>query len=336
MTVLSCLLAACLLQPTPQATPDREELGIPFQRYSVVDSLGRTITFYLSKPPKDKAAGDLPLVLFIQGSGCQSLFQRFGDRIGGGVQNLVLTEAKKRARVLVVEKPGVKFLDNPKRPGSAEGASREFLEEHTLPRWVEANLAALRAAWMLPGVDSKHTLVIGHSEGGLVAAAVAAKQSGVTHVASLAGGGPSQLFDLVELRSKPQPNEKPEAVARRRQAVYQEFARVLNDPDSTTQFWMGHPYRRWSTFLEHSVTEELSKAKAAIYLVQGTADTAVSVTGFDVLVAELRGRGINFTFERIEGADHGFKTPETTAGASTGMQAVIGRVLTWFFKASGK
>jgi pimeloyl-ACP methyl ester carboxylesterase len=326
------LVAACLIQPVPEAKADSEDLGMPYQRYRVVDSLGRTITFYLSKPPKEKAGAELPLILFIQGSGCQSMFQRHGDRIGGGLQNLALLEAKKRARVLVVEKPGVKFLDAPKRPGTAEGASREFLEEHTLPRWVEANLAALRSAWRLPGVDAKRTLVFGHSEGGLVAASVAAKEPGVTHVASLAGGGPSQLFDLVELLSKPQPNEKPEAVARRRNAVYKEFARILSDPNSTTQFWMGHPYRRWSTFLQHSVTEELLKTKAAIYLVQGTADNAVSVAGFDVLVAELRGRGLNFTFERIEGADHGFKTSETSSGPSSGMQGVIGRVLTWFFK----
>jgi hypothetical protein len=54
------------------------------------------------------------------------LFQRHGDRIGGGFQNIVLLEAKKQARVLVVEKPGVRFLDVARRPGSAEGASREL------------------------------------------------------------------------------------------------------------------------------------------------------------------------------------------------------------------
>ena len=46
-----------------------------------------------------------------------------------------------------------------------EAASAEFLTEHTLPRWAEANCAALRAAWTLPNVDAKRTLAAGHSEG---------------------------------------------------------------------------------------------------------------------------------------------------------------------------
>ncbi len=336
MIWLAGLCAIATLQPTPQATADPTDLGIPFQRYTVVDSLGRTITFYLSRAPRENPGQQLPIVLYIHGSGCQSLFQRHGDRIGGGLQNIVLMEAKKRARVLVVEKPGVKFLDVVKRPGSAEGASREFLEEHTLPRWVEANLAALRAAWELPGVDKRRTLVAGHSEGGLVAAAVAALEPKVTHVAVLAGGGPSQLFDLADLRAKPLATDKPGDASRRREALYAEHGKILKDPDSTTKSWLGHPYRRWSTFLSHSVTAELLRTKAALYLVQGTADQAVSITGFDVLIAELRGRGRDFLFERIEGADHGFRTPDMPAGSPAGMQAVLGRVLTWFFNVGGK
>ena len=335
----ACSCAISFLQPTPhtpQALANPTNLGIPFQRYSVVDSLGRTVTFYLSKPSRENAGQAMPIVLFIQGSGCQSLFQRQGERVGGGLQNIVLLEAKKNARVLVVEKPGVKFLDVAKRPGSAEGASREFLEEHTLPRWAEANLAALRAAWQLSGIDKHHTLVVGHSEGGIVAATMAALEPQITHVAVLAGGGPSQLFDLADLRARPLPTDKPGDAARRREALYAEHAKILKDPESTTKSWLGHPYRRWSTFLCHSVLEELLRTKAALYLVQGTADTAVSITGFDVLIAELRGRGRDFFFERIEGADHGFRSPSMPAGSPDGMQAVLGRVLAWFLKNGGK
>jgi hypothetical protein len=168
-------------------------LGIPFQRFTTQDTLGRTITFYLSVPSKE-AAGKCPVALFVQGSGCQSLFKKQGDAIQGGLQNLLLKEVKGRARVLVVEKPGVKFLDAPPKPGSTEGASEEFLKEHTLSRWAEANVAALQAAWTLPGIDDSRTLAVGHSEGAIVVARVAAELPKVTHVASLAGGGPTQLF----------------------------------------------------------------------------------------------------------------------------------------------
>src|SRR5262249_43647371 len=143
------------------------------------------------------------------GSGSQSVFRKAGERVVGGYQNLLAAESKGRVRVLVVEKPGVQYLDRPPHPGSAEKASEELLNEHTLPRWAEANGAALRAAWTLPSVDSSRTLVAGHSEGGIVAACLAAELPRVTHVASLAGGGPTQLFDFVANNARPRPDDKP-------------------------------------------------------------------------------------------------------------------------------
>src|SRR5262245_5915343 len=142
MTVTLLLSAAIVAADGPTATPDSTPLGIPFQRFSTTDSFDRTITFYISTPPKD-GKGKLPLALFVQGSGCQSVFTKQGDKVAGGFQNLLLAELKGRARVLVVEKPGVKFCDAPPRPGSAQGASDEFLKEHTLPRWAAANVAAI-------------------------------------------------------------------------------------------------------------------------------------------------------------------------------------------------
>lgn len=66
-------------------------------------------------------------MLFIQGSGCQSLFFKHGEWMAGGIHLLLLEEAKGRAHILVVEKPGGKFLDNPAHFGSALDASEELL-----------------------------------------------------------------------------------------------------------------------------------------------------------------------------------------------------------------
>src|SRR5262245_43403837 len=187
---------------------DEEKLPVPYQRFTTTDQFGRTITAYLSRAPKDVSA-PLPVVLWIQGSGCQSLFMKSPEgRIGGGLQNLLLKMAEKRYRVLCVEKPGVKFLDMPERPGAAQGGSEEFLKEHTLPRWAEANAAALRAVWTLPDIDKRRTLAIGHSEGALTAARVAGELPGVTHVAPLSSAGPTQLYSLAELAAVARPGDK--------------------------------------------------------------------------------------------------------------------------------
>ncbi len=313
-----------------QALLDPTDLGVPFQRYTTKDALDRKITFYVSLAPAGNTKARLPIVLFIQGSGCQPIFPRKGDGPSAGLLGLLLEEANGMVRLLVVEKPGVNWLDQPKRPGSAEEASEEFLVEHTLPRWAEANVSALRATWTLPDVEPNLTLVIGHSEGGLVAARLAAELLQVTHVASLACGGPTQLFSLAELHARPRSDDGPEDAARRRQAVYDEWARIQADPSSITKFWMGHPYRRWSTFLPYSLTTELLRTKARIFLAHGTSDTATPVMAFDVVRAELAVHNRDVTAERLEGANHGFRTDAMPVGSPDGLQALFGRVLAWF------
>ena len=340
MTLIAGLLwiaDSTLGREGPQLEVEAAELGIPFHRYTTKDALGRTITFYLSARPGKDGAAKLPVVLYVPGSGCQSLFSKQGERVAGGYQNLLLQEAKGRARVLAVEKPGVKYLDRPARPGSAQGASEEFLKEHTLPRWAEANIAALRAVWALPDVDHRRTLVIGHSEGGIMAARVAAELPKVTHVASLAGGGPTQLFDFVANSARPRAGDKPGDAEQRAQEVYDEWTKIQRDPESVARFWMSHPYRRWSSFLKHSVTEEMLRTNARSYAAAGTRDAVIPVTAHDMLVAELRARGRDVTADRVEGADHGFQTEDMPkTGPPAGMQALFGRVLEWFLTEEGK
>jgi pimeloyl-ACP methyl ester carboxylesterase len=266
----------------------------------------------------------LPVVLFVSGSGCQSVWTRHENKVNSGLQGLIYQLAKGRARVLVVENPGVKALDTPKRMGGATDGSREFLEEHTLPRWATANVAALTAVLARPDVDPRRVLAVGHSEGGIVAARVAAEAPAVTHVAPLSCAGVSQLYSLAELARQRAPEGRGDAAV---QAVYDEWAKVLAKPDSIDDFWMGHPNRRWSTFLKSSVIDELKRSKAKVYLAHGTADEADSVTGFDVIRAELLAAGRDVTAERVEGGDHGFGVKGRSEIAK-----VFGNVVAWFVR----
>ncbi len=329
------LLGTCsAVLPSTHVREDTEQPVLPFRRYLVHDSLSREITFYLIDHADDSAA--LPLILFVQGSGAQSSFMRIGNHIGGGIQTLLHSLATGRARTLIVEKPGVAFLDDPDHPGSAVGASEEYLWEFTAERWTEANLAALRAALNLPGVDPSRTLAIGHSEGGLIAGMVAAREPKVTHVASLAGGGPTQLFDLLEIYARMQgDDDTPEAIAARREHVLAKWREIEQDPDATDELWLGHPFRRWSSFLRHSLVEELTRTEAKILLAQGTADDATSIHAHDLLIAKLALHGRPFTEIRLHGAGHGFeKVLDPADGAQedpqTGLMEVLERAVNWF------
>jgi uncharacterized protein (TIGR03067 family) len=317
-----------------QPRHDPADLGVPFDRYTTRDAAGRTITFYLFRPPKGPAE-KLPLAVFVQGSGCASVFASKDGKIAGGIQDLLLAAGKDRLRVLVVEKPGVRFGDMPKDPGSGEEGSAEFRKEHVLPRWVEAVNAAVRAGEQVPGVDWSRTLVVGHSEGGIVAAHLAAANRRVTHVAVLAGGGPTQLFDLLELAARPRrPDEPAEEAQARVRRIQEGWAAVRADPESADKFWLGHPHRRWSSFLKTSTQEGLLASRAAVFLAQGTADTSVSVTGFDTLRAELTARGRDVTAERLDGCDHTFRKPGAAPGSLDGFRDVLGRAADWFLRNS--
>ena len=111
------------------------------------------------------------------------------------------------------------------------------------------------------------------------------------------------------------------------QVVYDEWAKILAKPDSIDDFWMGYPYRRWSTFLKSSVIDELKRGKAKVYLAHGTADEADSVIGFDVMRAELLAAGRHVTAERVEGGDHGFGVK-----GQSGTTKVFGNVVEWFLR----
>lgn len=270
----------------------------------------------------------LPLVAYIEGSGCGSRFEERGGKtlpVGGHI--VVADVFKGRARVLVVEKPGVKYLFQPE--GGWKG-SVEFNREHTLERWAEANEAAIRAARRLPQVGKKRALVVGHSEGGLVACRVARDLPDiVTHVATVAGGGASQLYDLISLARKGQFFEEvsPDAEARGRHMLG-EWREIEADPTSAEKFFFGFAYRRWSSFLASSPIEELSLVRAKIYVAQGTADTAVDPASADALFAHLISKNNQVTYDRVEGANHSFRIIDKPK--SDGWRELFERIGEWF------
>lgn len=300
--------------------------GQPYGAYSVVDALGRTVSFYLSESTSQVA---LPLVVYVHGSGHGSHFARVGDRVAPANGHATLVDAARgRARVLIVEKPGVTLFDNVSSP------SREaFRQEHTLDRWVEAVVAAASAASHLPGVDPERVLVVGHSEGGLVASRVARRLPSVSHIGVLAGGGPSQLFDLRLLARtgdlfasvSPHPSE-------REAFVLAQWDSIVADPESADRMFLGHPYRRWATFLSASPIAELRESPAQVFLAQGAEDRAVSRESFDALVSELAGAARRPVAILVPDADHSFAVTDASGARQDGWLAILSQLLDWYLE----
>lgn len=289
--------------------------GTPFQQYSV--NSGKT-TFYLSAAhPAGRA---LPIILVVQGTGCGSPFIREDMRILGGLQSLVLEAARGRARVMIVEKPGVQFLDNPQQPANSRTCRPEFVQRYSLDSWSQTLVTALKVARKLPGVDRSRTLVIGHSEGAIVAVRVSNLVPFVTHVGALSGGGPVYLFHMGEFfRKKGLDPEK---------ELYPCWSQILKDPESTTRFCWGQTFRQWSSFMRTSIAREALASKSALFFGHGVKDEQNPISAFDVLRAELAANGRSAVFDRVEGASHSFDLPGQQA--PEGFSLIFNRLLKWF------
>lgn len=288
---------------------------------------------------EDEKAKLLPLVVLVQGGGGGSIFQR--TKTPGEVaidkfplSQTVMDRFEGKARILMVEKPGVQFLEEGHDPtsGVGIGCSETYLRQHALPRWVEAINSSIFNVRTNSLVNPKKTLVLGTSEGGIVAAKIASLDKTVTHVASLYGGGPSQIEDLKELARRgvlegQDPNLSEEA---RVQEIDDEWKKILEEPRSITKYWRGHTYLRWHSFASESLVDNLLASQAKVFVAHGTKDTVSPIESFDAMIAKLQSAGREFVHERVEGAEHEFKFTEEDGSKWSILDAFYERILLWF------
>ena len=126
--VLNLLLCSAL-----GAAEDYPVGNQPFRRYVEKVRDGHYITFYLST---QQAPSPVPLIVWVQGTGCSSQFVSVGGRMSRGLQGVLNSVARDRARILAVEKPGVEYLDDHPDDSDASACRPEFRAEFTLDRWA--------------------------------------------------------------------------------------------------------------------------------------------------------------------------------------------------------
>ncbi|HRX84212.1 MAG TPA: hypothetical protein P5572_04255 [Phycisphaerae bacterium] len=312
--VVSCgsaLLAATVfageVEKKPLPLVDNALLPPLFKQGEAARRDGSKMVFFLGNFD-DNLTHKRPVLVYVEGSGAQSQFVRMGDRIGYSVFGLIAQHAGDRYHVATTEKRGVAFGD-PGRRGIAEGASAEYNAHATLAERVADVRLLLDVLLAAPQVDPRKVLVVGHSEGADVAAAAAAEDDRITHVAFLSGGGAAQFFDFFVMCRKQMAAEgaSAEDVEKAIGQIEADMRAVLADPESTTRFYQGHAFRRWSTFAMTASADNLLRTRAKLFLAHGTADTSVPIESFDSLIVELLRHGrTDFTERRCVDCDHSF------------------------------
>ncbi|AQY21058.1 alpha/beta hydrolase family protein [Riemerella anatipestifer] len=294
----------------------------PYDKYELT-SENDSLTFYLSVTSHKE---DLPLIVYIQGSGMSSLFVEQNKKITPTLGHMTwFSVGQEKYRILIVEKPGIKYLQT--------GESKSFDQNFSLENWSNRIVNAINYVTEHEKINKQKILVVGHSEGGVVASRVAnLMKDKISNVAILAGNGATQLYSLYKLADdgtffNTKEHNMPTS-EQRLSYLKEQWKNILSEPNNTEKKFWGFTYLRWSSFLKTSVMEELSDYNGRILLLQGTSDKAVYPETATIAYTTLLTKGQNVELEFIENADHSFNILDKPQ--IDGWKMVIEKTINWF------
>jgi pimeloyl-ACP methyl ester carboxylesterase len=330
-------LGAGLIGTAAQAQTAGGAVGVPrlvdesrlpanfaYRAFETTDALGRSVRFYLTDA---ESSDDRPLVLALQNTGCASLFQQVDGRVAGGWFTGLRGASRPTAQTLIVEKPGVRLFDLNPQPGTSTACAAGFVTEHSMDRWLAAVEAATRAALGTRAKPPKALLAVGHGEGAQMAAQLAGRLPGLTHVALISGGPSGALEEWMALAAAAPAGNSKAGVNPQLRALAQAAGQVRSEPRSTDKTLLGQPYRYWAARLSASQMDALAAKPLRVFIAHGERDRSVPVSTSDRLAAELLARGADLTWVRIPGADHALNAPGVSGGAA--LRDMLGTVLAW-------
>ncbi|HEX9802144.1 MAG TPA: hypothetical protein VGB35_02725, partial [Gammaproteobacteria bacterium] len=197
-------------------------------------------------------ASDMTL-FFIPGSGCASLkyyFKPFFSELDGNI------------RIFAMQK---RNLDN--NSTGVLGCDKKFHRSNIFRNWVQDQKQFIDMMSNHADVEGKPIVLLGVSEGGNVAAAVAAASPNVTHLAILGSGGMKQIDELKLLfRNK-----------RLKNSLDDVFSIISHDPDNIDKTAYGQTYKYWSSVVYVDPLAFYSKVDIPILVGIGESDKRTPV-----------------------------------------------------------
>ena len=282
-----------------------------FVKRSSTTSSGLPFQSYLSF-----ASESAPLLLFVQGSGCTPVFGGSEERgYYSTVFSVIPIASQKVFNVMVVDKPYVP-KDPLKNGGLSKGCPSKFIEEYSYEGWLDVLSHAYtdyRNLLKVKNLKGKNIgdLILGLSEGGSLAAGLAARHSTISDVALIGASGTTQLFDMLLRLHSTEDMSKLEHVMDR-------TARLLGGQLEPDELYRGHSNLRWSSFFAVDTAGELLRSQARVFILHGLADKSVPILSAESLYARLFVAGRDVQFKRVPNAGHSLLSEgesfETLAG----------------------
>lgn len=268
--LVSLLLAGC---STTYMGFARDALFSPPEVTTVDVDGNRLEIFAVDTGPDPQQA-----IFFVSGSGCASLryFQRsyFEGLVGSW-------------RIYAVQKEGVSSLET---GGSCSDA---FRANYTYDILLERNAAALE--WVKSRSPYGVSAIVGVSEGGTIAAALAAENPDIDRLVVIGSGGLSfrQMTGILAERQG------------RSDELAAGLAAVDADPANLRRDFMGMPHPYLASVLDVDPLPIFARVTQPTMLIIGEEDESVPVESARYLARSLEGRGSgNLTLAVVPGADH--------------------------------
>jgi pimeloyl-ACP methyl ester carboxylesterase len=251
------------------------------------------ITFYLDQP----TSGSFPIILFLQGSECHSVMGR---------NNMPSNpSASFGTGFLMIEKFGITKKQDSENDD--ENCTADFLRSNTLDQRVIDALKVISYLRDHAPNWNRNLLIIGGSEGGMLAPILASLIPETKKVAMLvAGNGRTMLEDTrgaLALTARKRGLGETQVTS-----ILAEYdlrtAEIKNDP-SPEKMYLGHPYKWWNSVLWVKPVNWMVDLSLPQLLVHGTADTSVPVESARATVEIFNKAGkTNLTYLEAKNCDH--------------------------------
>ena len=221
------------------------------------------------------------LFFYIQGSGCYSVI----DKI-----NFLASAVIMGGRAIVMEKRGCL----PDTINSIE--CYKFYDKETR---LSDHLSVIKH--FAKDVKDIPIILIGGSEGGDLAAKIAAENKTITHLILIgSGGGISQIEEL-EILIK----EKSGYLNLESSNDLKLKVEEINNSREDSLLWAGLPYKRWTSFWNDPSINYLKNVSIPVLLLHGSKDENVPVQSARILNDELQSK-IDITYIEYKNLDHSF------------------------------
>jgi len=262
-------------------------------RFQVERSDGSLIDYYIRE--NSPTARSNTILIVVQGSDCNSVARN------ASVNDLKL--AWPGADLLLVEKYGITSALAYSKNDEREDCPTDYLKMDSLDQRVSDILLVIRE------VDATGTyenfLVIGGSEGAVVANTVASLTKSIDATASFNGGGRWFLDDVIHsIRYGKQ--DTPEL-----RAEIEGFTEMASQIISNKYMEVeisGHGSRWWRSVLQMDQLKRLDKVESPILILQSEKDQSVSVMSTDKMIDSLINNGKkNISYKKYTELDHSFR-----------------------------